>query len=88
MSSPSWTRFEAGFYEMFSKVGWSLAVSWVTIACTKGYGGPVAKFLSWGLFQPFAKLSFMAYLVHLGALWAFAYSRTYSIEFSHFDMVR
>jgi hypothetical protein len=36
---------------MFAKSGWSFFLSWVAIACSKGHGGLINTFLSWGVFQ-------------------------------------
>ena len=33
----------------------------------KGYGGPVNDFLSWGLWQPISKISFMTYFFHMSS---------------------
>ena len=83
MLNPSYSRFEAVAYESLSKVSWSLAMSWVTLACTKGYGGLVNRFLSWGFWQPLAKLSYMAYLVHLFVIYGFIFSRSYEMPMDY-----
>ena len=85
---PKWSPFEAAVYEMFTRLAWSVAMGWVVIACVKGYGGLINKFLSWGLFQSLAKVSYMVYLTHLTVMtYLWTYTRTYEAEASHFYMV-
>merc|ERR1719384_39743 len=82
---PPWSAYEAGFYEGLTRLAWSVALGWVVIACVKGKGGLINKFLSWGVFQPIAKISYMTYLTHLSVmnmLWN--NSRTYGAEPSYF----
>ena len=85
---PPWSTFEACVYEMLSRLAWSVALGWVVVACAKGRGGPVNKFLSWGVFQPLAKISYMTYLTHLTVmkvLWN--NTRTYEAEPSYYYQV-
>lgn len=85
---PPWSTFEACVYEMLTRLAWSVALGWVTISCAKGWGGLINKFLSWGVFQPLAKISYMTYLTHLSVmnmLWN--NSRTYGAEPSYFYQV-
>ena len=85
---PKWTTFEAAIYEMLTRVAWSFAMGWVVIACFKGHGGVINKFLSWGIFQPLAKVSYMVYLTHLTVMNnLYTYTRTYEEENSHFYQV-
>ncbi len=74
---PSYTPFEAAIYELLARSAFSASLGWVTVACAKGYGGIVNKFLSWGVFQPLARLSYMAYLCHMIFLLSYMFSRTY-----------
>ena len=81
---------------------WAVAMGLVTLDCVKGLGGPadllyilfginlrlVDKFLSWGVFQPLAKISYMTYLTHLTVmkvLWN--NTRTYEAEPSYYYQV-
>ena len=85
---PPWSTFEACVYEMLSRLAWSVALGWVVVACAKGRGGPVNRFLSWGVFQPLAKISYMTYLTHLTVmkvLWN--NTRTYEAEPSYYYQV-
>ena len=81
---------------------WAVAMGLVTLDCVKGLGGPadllyilfginlrlVDKFLSWGVFQPLAKISYMMYLVHITVINnLFLYTRTYSMEHTNFSEV-
>ena len=86
--APSYTMLEAVLYEGFAKTGWSLSLAWVAFACSKGYGGLVDKFLSWGLFQPFAKMSYMAYLFHLGIIFYWGLTRTHSMPMGYWPQVK
>jgi peptidoglycan/LPS O-acetylase OafA/YrhL len=61
---PSYGRFEAALYNAGSRTAWSLSLAWITLTCVKGRGGLVDSFLSWGLFQPLAKMTYTAYLIH------------------------
>lgn len=54
----------AAFYNGVSRPLWSACVAWVIVACSCGYGGPVAVFLDWSLFLPLSRLTFAAYLIH------------------------
>jgi peptidoglycan/LPS O-acetylase OafA/YrhL len=55
----------AAFYAGFHRLGWTLSLAWIVIACSKGYGGPVNAILSWSGFQPLSKLTYAAYLTHV-----------------------
>ena len=81
---------------------WAVAMGLVTLDCVKGLGGPadllyilfginlrlVDKFLSWGVFQPLAKISYMMYLVHITVINnVFLNTRTYSMEHTNFSEV-
>uniref|UniRef100_A0A0K0DXQ4 NRF domain-containing protein n=1 Tax=Strongyloides stercoralis TaxID=6248 RepID=A0A0K0DXQ4_STRER len=52
------------FYSAFSKIVWSLGLSWIIISCYYGYGGIINKFMSMKIWIPLGKLSFCAYLIH------------------------
>ena len=81
---------------------WGVAMGLVVLDCVKGLGGPadllyilfginlrlVDRFLSWGVFQPLAKISYMMYLVHITVINnMFLYTRTYSMEHNNFSQV-
>ncbi|XP_059091947.1 nose resistant to fluoxetine protein 6-like [Tigriopus californicus] len=76
----SYSQFESHFYNGFSKIGWGLGLSWIIFACVKGHGGFINTFLSWGFFTPLARLTYMAYLVHIDIVAMFVYSLTYTLE--------
>ena len=52
-------------YNGFHRLAWSLVLSWVIFACTKGLGGPINTFLSWRAWAPLARMSYCMYLVHM-----------------------
>ena len=58
-------------FRYFYKAAWGVCLSWVTFACVKGYGGPVNDLLSWGLWAPVSKISFMTYLLHMSPNWQY-----------------
>ena len=88
---PMWqngfTNTESTIYAMFFRVGWSLALAWVTFACAKGYGGPINAFLSWGPFTVLGRLTFFSYLIHLEIIPIIMYGITYSFELNNFQVV-
>lgn len=59
------TTLESSFHESFHRVGWAISLSWIIFACINGYGGPVNWFLSLPVWQPFSRLSYSLYIVHL-----------------------
>ncbi|CAJ0591401.1 unnamed protein product [Cylicocyclus nassatus] len=59
-----WSELLRASYNNFSKVGWSLAVSWVIVANHYGWGGPVATFMDHPLWKPLGRLSYCGYIVH------------------------
>ena len=67
-------------YFVFLLLGFCLG--WVIFACVKGYGGPVNHFLSWGLWKPIAKISFMTYLLHLPFGFYYFAKQDYVVDYS------
>ncbi|VDK45188.1 unnamed protein product [Anisakis simplex] len=55
---------ERAFYSAFSKIAWGLALSYVTVACFYGYGGPISQFMSWSVWIPCSRLTYCSYLLH------------------------
>ncbi|RCN34582.1 hypothetical protein ANCCAN_19570 [Ancylostoma caninum] len=60
----NWSQFTRATYNNFSRIGWSIAVSWVIVANHLGWGGPIATFMEHPLWQPLGRLSYCAYIVH------------------------
>ncbi|XP_071451418.1 nose resistant to fluoxetine protein 6 [Hetaerina americana] len=54
----------AAAYSSLSHTAWALAMAWVVIACSTGYGGWVNSLLSWSPLYPFSRVTYCAYLVH------------------------
>jgi len=52
------------FFGSATRPAFGICVAWVIVACASGRGGPVKKFLSWGVFVSLSKLTFTAYLIH------------------------
>ena len=51
-------------------------------ACVKGYGGPINDLLSWGLWAPISKISFMTYLFHISPNWEYMEMQDYTVDVS------
>ena len=77
----------AVFWASFSRVAWTMGVSWVIFACMKGYGGPVNTFLSWGLFAPLSRLTYTIYLIHMHIIFLFHYGAKSPMHFDKYYMV-
>ncbi len=85
---PGYSAFEAAIYNGLSKLGWAAAMAWVTLACAKvNPGCLVDRLLSWGFFQPLAKLSYVGYLIHLELIYIYTNSRTYPMVVSYWTVV-
>ena len=67
---------------IMNRAVWGLCLSWVVFACVKGYGGLVNDFLSWGLWGPISKISFMTYLFHMSFNWYYFGMQDYNVDFS------
>ena len=87
MWTDGYTNFASTCYAMFMRVGWSLALAWTVFACTKGYGGIINSFLSWGFFTVLGRLTFLSYLIHLEIIPIILCSFTYSFELNTFQIV-
>ncbi|KAJ1347283.1 hypothetical protein KIN20_002308 [Parelaphostrongylus tenuis] len=59
-----WSKFKRATYNNFSRIGWSMAVSWVVVANHLGWGGLIATFMDHPIWQPLGKMSYCAYIVH------------------------
>uniref|UniRef100_A0A0M3ITF6 Acyl_transf_3 domain-containing protein n=1 Tax=Ascaris lumbricoides TaxID=6252 RepID=A0A0M3ITF6_ASCLU len=56
--------FARASYYNWSRIGWSLALAWVVIACEKNWAGPVKNFMELSFWMPFGRLTYCAYLIH------------------------
>ncbi|EGT37249.1 hypothetical protein CAEBREN_23252 [Caenorhabditis brenneri] len=76
-----WSVFIRASYYNFSRIAWSVAVSWVIVANHMGWGGPVDAFMSHPIWQPFGRLSYCAYIVHFVVLYLYLSIGDVSIHF-------
>lgn len=82
------TSVESAFYIAFSRIAWPLGLAWLVFACANGYGGFVNTFLSWSIWEPFSRLSYCIYLIHLIVETAHGGVTRSSTYFSDFETVR
>ncbi|XP_054158015.1 nose resistant to fluoxetine protein 6-like [Oppia nitens] len=81
-----WNPIFGALYAGLHRTAWSLCVAWIIFGCTTKNGGPINTFLSWSLFGPLGKLSFMIYMMHFLVIWVrYAYLRQ-PLPFSHYTM--
>ena len=57
-------KAENVMYFMFSRTVYSTGIALMIYACHNGFGGIINSFLSWSLWVPLSRLTFMAYLSH------------------------
>lgn len=75
--------WEKIFYSSCNRVAWGLAVAWVVVACSTGHASIVNNILSWKLWVPMARLTFLAYLTHVLVIQVFAGTRRTISRFDH-----
>ncbi|XP_065898109.1 nose resistant to fluoxetine protein 6-like [Dysidea avara] len=57
-------KTENVLYFMFHRTVWSTGIAVVIYLCHNNFGGAINTFLSWGVWVPLSRLTFMAYLSH------------------------
>uniref|UniRef100_T1J952 Nose resistant-to-fluoxetine protein N-terminal domain-containing protein n=1 Tax=Strigamia maritima TaxID=126957 RepID=T1J952_STRMM len=77
---------EQSLYLALSRSAWSVALAWVIFACCSGYGGVVNSILSWPFWQPFGRLTYSTYLIHLAIIPLFVLGEEVPPHFSHLLM--
>ncbi|GIY49778.1 hypothetical protein CEXT_699491 [Caerostris extrusa] len=58
------STLELVIYAALYKTVFTLGIAWMTFCCVTGSGGIINKFLSWKLWVPLSKLTFLIYLIH------------------------
>lgn len=64
---------------------WSAANAWFFYYCSANSSNVIARFLSAKIFQPFSRLSFSIYLVHLMTIWYNAHQTRTTISFANMN---
>ncbi|GFR63502.1 nose resistant to fluoxetine protein 6-like [Elysia marginata] len=75
----------ASIYNALSRTAWALSVAWIIFSCVTGSGGVVDTFLSWSLWVPLSRLTYVVYLIHvlvLDVLFATARTPMYASDFT------
>ena len=85
---PVMNSFVRVFYGSFHRLAWSVAVGWLIFACVHGYGGPVNRFLSWKVFTPLSRLTYVVYLVHVNYMFMWSSTLRKPIYYTDLDHVQ
>lgn len=85
---PQMSTAEAVLYGGVHRAAWGAGVSWVIIACTWGYGGPVAYILEHPIWQPFSRLSYCIYLTSLPIQYVVMHSYKRLAYYSFYNKVQ
>lgn len=75
-----------GIYDGLSRVSWSIALCYIIFACVHNSGGPVNHFLSHPLWQPFSRLCYSIYLVHIPLIISMAATMKTPFYFTHLSL--
>ncbi|XP_055913719.1 nose resistant to fluoxetine protein 6-like [Eupeodes corollae] len=60
--------FWAAMYAGFKHIAWTIALVWITFACYYGIGGIIDTFLSHPIWQPFTRLTYALYMMHMAVI--------------------
>ncbi|KAH7640749.1 hypothetical protein HUG17_8218 [Dermatophagoides farinae] len=66
---------------------WSLGILWLCWQCVQQQGGIIQRFLESEIMQPFSRLSFSIYLVHIIPIWHYMYTIRQPVELSLFNLL-
>jgi peptidoglycan/LPS O-acetylase OafA/YrhL len=73
-------------YEAFSKLVWSLGLSFIIFSCHFN-GGFANKCFSWSVWVPLSRISFSIYLFHSNVVYYYYYSQSHKFFYSDLAMV-
>ncbi|XP_035229059.1 nose resistant to fluoxetine protein 6-like [Stegodyphus dumicola] len=59
------TEFERIMFPSLAKTTFTVGIAWIVLCCATGHGGVVNYILSWPIWIPLARLSFLIYLTSL-----------------------
>ncbi|KAH0807828.1 hypothetical protein GEV33_014962 [Tenebrio molitor] len=79
-------RWGNAFHIALVRPVWCLAVSWIILACTNDYGGPINWVLSFPIYQVLNKFTYSIYLTHETILYMITFNKKVSDYFSDFKM--
>ncbi len=54
----------AGFYAGLFRSAWAVGVAGTILLCAHGCGGIINTFLSWRMWVPLSRLTYVTYLIH------------------------
>ncbi|GFN76372.1 nose resistant to fluoxetine protein 6 [Plakobranchus ocellatus] len=77
----------AAVYNALKDVSFGLCVAWVIFACLTGNGGFINTFLSWSVFVPLSRLSYLIYLVHIPLIYVFIFSLEGAMTMTEWTLV-
>ena len=83
-----YTALQSATYHGLYKIGWCLSLSWIVMACTKGYGGIVNTILSNKVFQVLSNGGLIYMLLHMDLIRTFFFSFHQPFELNLFFLVR
>ncbi|OTF76601.1 hypothetical protein BLA29_003302, partial [Euroglyphus maynei] len=66
---------------------WSLGIFWLCLQCVQRQGGIIQRFLEAEIMQPFSRLSFSIYLVHIIPIWHYMFTIRQPIEVSLYNLL-
>ena len=83
--TPKTSALVFGLFDVFSRIAWSICLSYMTFACVHDSGGPVNKFLSLPIWQPLSRLTYAIFLIHYYLITMALYSIKTPPHFSGFS---
>lgn len=74
----------AAAYSAMGRTLWAVGLSWIVLASLAGYGGIVARLLSWSAMVPLSRLTYSAYIVHPLVIATFYGSQQGVLDYSEY----
>lgn len=78
---------KSAIYQTFLRILWSLNIAWILFACHYHRAGFINTFLSFRIWQPFSRLSFNIYIIHMNVQVYFAARSQTHFYFNDFFMI-